>query len=359
MHDNRHHPKPPEAARKDDDYRGRSVRTDLLQDNRAMALNSTSPPHILCVGAAVLDTLFRVRSMPTGQGKILPYEMLQVAEGMASSAAYAIVRLGGNASLWGAVGDDEAGGRIVSELSRDGIDTSGMTRVAGARSAVSTILIDDLGERLIVPFYDPRLHNAVPSVGSADIQPFDAVMVDVRWPALALEVLNLAKGMGKPAILDGDVAADGVIEMLAPAATHIAFSQPAAERLTSTGDLPGVVRTLRDRYRGTFICVTAGEQGCYWYNEAEQAVQSIAAMKIDAVDTLAAGDVFHGAFALAIAEGRSNEEAIRFSSAAAALKCRHFGGRMGAPSRADVQEALSTWHPAVDVHPFPAVPRSR
>ncbi len=60
--------------------------------------------HVLCVGAAVLDTLFRVHDMPTGQGKVLPYEMLQIAEGMASSAAYTVHRMGGRASLWGAVG---------------------------------------------------------------------------------------------------------------------------------------------------------------------------------------------------------------------------------------------------------------
>lgn len=56
--------------------------------------------HVLCVGAAVLDTLFRVHEMPKGEGKVLPYEMLQIAEGMASSAAYAVHRMGGRASLW-------------------------------------------------------------------------------------------------------------------------------------------------------------------------------------------------------------------------------------------------------------------
>lgn len=54
--------------------------------------------HVLCVGAAVLDTLFRVHDMPKGEGKVLPYEMLQIAEGMASSAAYAVHRMGGRAS---------------------------------------------------------------------------------------------------------------------------------------------------------------------------------------------------------------------------------------------------------------------
>ncbi|EJZ18708.1 PfkB family carbohydrate kinase, partial [Rhizobium sp. Pop5] len=128
-----------------------------------MTSSAFDPPsgparRVLCVGAAVLDTLFRVRSLPIGQGKILPYDMLQVAEGMASSAAFAVARLGGHASLWGAVGDDATGERIIADLGASGIDTSGMVVAQGARSAVSTILIDDQGERLIVPFYDSRLH---------------------------------------------------------------------------------------------------------------------------------------------------------------------------------------------------------
>ncbi len=79
---------------------------------------------VLCVGAAVLDTIFRVRALPSGEGKILPYQMVQIAEGMASSAAYAIVRLGGSATLLGAVGDDDTGRRICEDLAQAGIDTS-------------------------------------------------------------------------------------------------------------------------------------------------------------------------------------------------------------------------------------------
>ncbi|MGO8134354.1 hypothetical protein ACC730_38200, partial [Rhizobium ruizarguesonis] len=60
----------------------------------------------------------RVRSLPTGQGKILPYDMLQIAEGKASSAAFAFTRLGGHASLWGAVGNDDTGERIIVDQHR-------------------------------------------------------------------------------------------------------------------------------------------------------------------------------------------------------------------------------------------------
>lgn len=298
---------------------------------------------VLCVGAAVLDTLFRVHDMPTGQGKVLPYEMLQIAEGMASSAAYTVHRMGGRASLWGAVGDDETGARILRDLSESGIDTSGMIVAKGARSALSTIIIDDRGERLIVPFYDQKLHETKRPCTEADLAPFDAVLVDVRWPELALDVLTVARALGKPAILDGDVAPVATLEQLAPAATHIIFSEPAAERLTGLSNVADMLPLLHQRYPQTFIAVTAGPLGCYWTEPGDPTVHFQSTMKIEAVDTLAAGDVFHGTFALTIAEGMESRAAIQLSSVAAALKCQVFGGRTGAPTRAEAEKVMAEW----------------
>ncbi|MDR0440933.1 MAG: PfkB family carbohydrate kinase, partial [Candidatus Accumulibacter sp.] len=62
---------------------------------------------------------------------------------------------------------------------------------------------------------------------------------------------------------------------------------------------------------------------------------------VKVVDTLAAGDVFHGAFALALVEGKNIEDAARFACAAASLKCTRFGGRLGCPTRAEVEEFLA------------------
>ena len=299
--------------------------------------------HVLCVGAALLDTLFRVRVMPTGQGKVLPYDMLQIAEGMASSAAFAVARLGGKASLWGAVGDDETGERIIADLAEGGIDTRGMRRVSGARSAVSTILIDDGGERLIIPFYDPRLHQVVNSVTADDVAAFDAVLVDVRWPELALQTLLAAGEAGIPAILDGDVAPDGVIEILAPAASHIVFSQPAAESLTGTAEPVSMVRLLKERFSQAFVSVTFGEKGSYWFDDDSASIRHLEAPRITAIDTLAAGDIFHGTFALTLSEGLAIEDVMRASSMAAAIKCQQFGGRLGAPDRRELAAGLLNW----------------
>ncbi|KQZ47926.1 carbohydrate kinase [Rhizobium sp. Root149] len=293
---------------------------------------------ILCVGAAVLDTIFRVRALPSGEGKILPYEMVQVAEGMASSAAYAIVRLGGSATLLGAVGDDDTGRRICDDLAQAGIDTSAMTVVAGAPSALSTILVDDRGDRLIVPFYDPRLHHAIPQISDEMIAGFVAVLVDVRWARLAREVLQAARRVGIPAILDGDVAPVETLLLLAEVADHIIFSEPAARSLAQAKAETDLVRELAERFPQALVCVTLGAAGAYWMEGAELRHQP--ALQVVAVDTLAAGDAFHGAYALAVAEGLDTSDAVRLGSVTAALKCTVFGGRTGMPLRDDAEKAL-------------------
>ncbi len=88
------------------------------------------------------------------------------------------------------------------------------------------------------------------------------------------------------------------------------------------------------------LAVTDGANGSWWHDG--KAVHHIAAHPVKAIDTLGAGDVFHGACVLALAEGRNFEQALRFSAAAAAIKCTRFGGVAGAPARAEVDAFLAS-----------------
>ena len=297
------------------------------------------PPRILSVGALTQDTIYRLDELPRGPGKFIPVEAAQNAAGMASSAATAAKRQGAEVSLWASVGDDMLGQELIAELSAEGIDCSGVRRVAGARSAIATILVDASGERMIVPFYDPRATTA-PDALPFDIEGFDAVLADVRWPGAAAMALKAAKSAGIPAILDADVAARSVIEALLPFASHIVASEPAAAILC--GDEisgPEAVHALHAR-TGVFVAVTAGSGGTFWLDTESGHVRHTGAPKIKAIDTLAAGDVFHGSFAVGLAEDWDMETTIRFASAAAALKCLKFGGRLGAPYRAETLAML-------------------
>lgn len=294
-------------------------------------------PHLVFLGAATIDMIFSVEQLPVRPGKVLPTALIQAAHGMATSAATAAARLGGKVSLIARIGDDPMGDRFLAEVQAEGVDCAHVRQVRGVATPVSAVIVDADGERLIVPYYDKALGSDPNWIDDDFVRAADAVQVDVRWPEGAHKVLSLARDAGKIAVLDGDVGPVETLSELAGVATHNVFSAPAAQALTGRERCGEAVRDLA-RMFGGFAAVTNGEHGCYWIENGE--AHHLAPPKVKAVDTLAAGDVFHGAFTLAIAEGQPIPEAVRFANTAAAIKCMHFGGRLGAPDR----DAVDRWY---------------
>lgn len=287
---------------------------------------------VLTVGALALDTIFRFDHLPATPGKYLPLETVQVVQAMATAQAATVVRLGGKARLWASIGDDATGDRIVRDLTEAGIDLSALRRVPGASSGFSSIFVDKSGERIIVPHYDPAIRMR-PDV-TPDMSDVAAISVDVRWPDAAEIALHAARDLGVPGILDVEAAPEDVLDRLVPIASHLIASEPGAFALTGEPD-PARAVAIMAKSRAEFVAVTSGERGVYWPGGHQPAFE------VKAVDTLAAGDVFHGAFAFGLAEGWEITETIRFASAAAAIKCTRFGGRLGAPTRAEVEAFLA------------------
>lgn len=292
---------------------------------------------VVCCGSATCDVLYQVERLPLGPGKILPKAMVEVAHGMATSAATAVARLGGRARLIARIGDDHRGRCFLQEIGEAGVDCTMVRSVLGVSSPVSAVLIDAEGERVVVPWYSPALGSDTDWIPLDTVAAADAALVDVRWPEGAAAVLDAARLAGKPAVLDGDVGPPDVVLDLAARASHAIFSEPAALLCVGGASIEEALRALGARLPG-FVAVTAGAEGCYWL--AGDEVRQLRPPAIEAVDTLAAGDVFHGAFALALAEGKGEVTALAFANVAASLKCRHFGGRLGAPERAEVEALL-------------------
>ncbi|WP_223476616.1 PfkB family carbohydrate kinase [Oricola indica] len=296
-----------------------------------------APRRLIFAGATTLDYIFRVDHMPTGPGKLLPIEMAEVAHGMAASAAAAAARLGGDCMLISRAGADLAGDRIVADLERDGVDCRFVKRFDEARSAICAVLVDSEGERLAVPYYDKALPTGAEWLPLDRVVEADAILVDVRWPQGAAAILRAARDAGVPAVLDADVAPKEVIGDLVELCSHAVFSEPAALALSGRETVTEAVEALAVRY-DCFVAVTAGPLGCYWVEDG--GVRHSKPPRVVAVDTLAAGDVFHGAFTLALAEGMPIADIIDFANAAAAIKCETFGGRLGAPDRRQVMTVL-------------------
>jgi sugar/nucleoside kinase (ribokinase family) len=295
-------------------------------------------PRILCVGAATFDTIFRVPTIPSAPTKVLPTACLQLAGGMAASGGVAIARLGGLVEYWARVGDDDTGRRIIADLSAAGLDLAHVRRVPGGRSSLCTILVDDKGDRMVVPFYDPNLDPDPNWLPVDELKRFDALLVDARWPAGAARVLSAARTAGMLSVLDADISPPGVLESLVPLASHVVFSEPALCEFTGRSDSREALRAAAARLAG-FVGVTLGARGFLWLENG--LLRSVPAPAVTVVDTLSAGDVFHGAFTLALAERMAIADAGRFACAAAALKCTRHGGRSATPTRDEVEALLN------------------
>ena len=290
-------------------------------------------PRILFCGATTLDTIFLVDTLPTGPGKVLPKRMIAAAHGMAASAATAAARLGAEAVLFSRLGEDETGRRICDELTGAGVECSGVRRFAGVTSSISTVIVEDSGERLVLPFYDPALPADPGWLPLERAAQADAVLVDVRWPEGAAALLDAARAAGKPAVLDADVGAREVLLDLARRATHVVFSEPGACIASGKETPEAALASLANQLDG-LVAVTLGARGCIWIEDGE--TRHAPGHAIRAVDTLAAGDIFHGAFTWALSQRAPLQNCMDIANAAAAIKCQTFGGRLGAPDRADI-----------------------
>jgi sulfofructose kinase len=179
---------------------------------------------ILCLGHAAHDTIYRVAQIPTTPTKVPAVGYAECGGGMAANASVAAARLGADVRYVGRVGDDALGSRILEDLAQEGVNVRGVKRIAGCRSSSAAILVDGAGERLICSYNDPNLDLDADWFPLTHVQEVDAVLADVRWPAGAARVLDEARRLGKPAVLDGDVGHREVLCDLAGRATHTIFS---------------------------------------------------------------------------------------------------------------------------------------
>jgi sulfofructose kinase len=302
---------------------------------------SPKAPHILCTGIIVLDEVFRVEEFPKPDGKVQATGFFVVNGGCAANAAVAISRLGGHASLAGPMGgpagEDANGDRVLAAFAREKIDCTFCRRVDGLATALSAIFMDARGDRTIVTYRDERIANTPPAEPDKIVAAADAVLADNRYPAFVAPICAAARRRNIPVVLDGDrptVEDDPLFR----SASHVIFSSECLRATTGVADLAvGLQRIARQT--DAFLAVSNGPNDILFLVRGE--LRQLPVFAIDAVDTLGAGDAFHGGFALALAEGRNEVEAMRFGAAVAGIKCSRIGGSAGAPTRAEVESFLA------------------
>jgi sulfofructose kinase len=293
---------------------------------------------IISIGLVCHDNLVVVPSLATVSGGTRVRAVLAQCGGVAATAAVAARALGARVQLWARVGDDDYGSFVLTELRRRGVDTSQVIVIEGARTPVSTVLVEEgTGERRFLYYPGEGLDAECDPPDYARVDRAKALLADGRLPEVCLTAARRAREAGVPVVTDVGHAREHEVSLLHladyPVISELALAEIASgQELGEFADelLAGAARA---------VIVTRGERGA-WLKERGRSQRLIGAFPVEVVDTTGAGDVFHGAFAWAIANGRSPERAVEVASAAAAIACTALGGQSAAPDEATAEEAL-------------------
>lgn len=293
---------------------------------------------IAVLGNAFLDRILYVASLPCGSGKMRVKKQLETGGGIAATAAAAAARLGCHTSLYSRIGDDAAGDDIIRRLVALGIDVAGVRRFPKSRSPQGTIIVDPQGERIGFGFMGEGWTDDASWLEFDSVKDTRAVLADYSWYQGAEAIFNAARTCGTATVLDADVNDLDSVHRLLPQADHVVFSERCLAAISGHDDpelgLREVSKTARNH-----VSVTAGDRGFFWL-DIDGSFNHLPAFQVAAVDTNGAGDVFHGAYTVAIADGRGVKEAGEFASATAALKCLNGSGWESIPTRSEVQKFL-------------------
>src|SRR6202045_4593679 len=314
-----------------------------MTDSRMNFHDAAAPkiaPRVLCIGMPVRDLTFRVQGLPARGSKEHPSHFDKICGGNALNGPIGIVRRGGRAAICGPMGDarETTSRYIFEKLAHEGIDASHIVHMPGLVTPISNIMIDPSGERTIVTFRDPELWKVRLPDADELLEDCDAILTENRCAEFCTDLCAEARRRGIPVIVDVDRTMS-LREGLLNASSHLVFSSEPLQETASVADDGEALKKIA-KLTPSFLAGTRGAQGTIWLDE-QGTLQQTPAFPVHTVDTLGAGDVFHGAFALAITEKQDLRAALRFASAAAALKCTRFGGAFAAPQRAEVEALLS------------------
>ena len=282
------------------------------------------------LGAVTVDFVGTVGSWPC-EGAKQPLEDLSIHDGgLVGTALSAVARLGGKACFAGKLGESDMARRAIKAFEKDGVDTSFVIRTENAEPIVAFVFTNSSsGQRNI--FWTRQNVQYPLSSEFSDKNWFDntrVLLVDFEAGTAGIEAAKIASEHNIPVVVDVEQNEPHVVELMA-ACSHVVVSEDFAAGYTGKAEVRQILEALKTSPKQTVI-MTRGENGCAGLTV--DGFFKLPAFKVNVVDTTGCGDVFHGAYALAIARGQTVPEAARFASAAAALCATKMGGREGIPT---------------------------
>jgi sulfofructose kinase len=292
---------------------------------------------ILGFGVAAVDELLYVNEYPAADSKVRVAHRLRQCGGLTGTALVAAARLGAKCAYVGMLGDDDLSREVMAGFAREGIDVSHRAKVPDARPAHSTIVVDETHRTRTIFASLGGPAGAVPDWPPADlIRAARVLLVDHHGVEGTLRAVKIAEETGVNVVADFERNPGGEFDKVLRRVDHLVISERFARTLTGAKNAPQAAASLWNDGRKAVV-ITSGDKGCCYLGKGydEPIVQPT--FPVEVVDTTGCGDVFHGAYAAALARNLPLADCVQYASAAAALKARVRGGQAGCPSRSDVE----------------------
>jgi len=284
--------------------------------------------HIAVVGSCNIDLVARCAALPRPGETVLASSFTAIVGGKGANQAIAAGRAGARCAIVAAVGDDAYGERIRATLRDAGVEVRGLRTVAGP-SGTALIFVDETGENSIVVV--PGANSALTVLGDTDLSVIDGADAVLFQLEIGTEIIAAAASRSKGLRVLNAAPARPLSRDLLAAMDLLVVNEAEARTLAPTGTgVDGLLNELLGLMPR--VAITLGAEGVR-YADRDGARYVVAAPKVNAVDTTAAGDTFTGVLATALAELRSTREALELACAAASLCVETAGASASIPSR--------------------------
>lgn len=301
---------------------------------------------ILVIGSLNMDMVVNVEQMPLRGETIMGKSLAYVPGGKGANQACAAGKLGKNVAMLGCIGDDANGSILRDSLSAAGVDVSPLVVCPGVPTGLAVITVDSTGGNSIIVIAGAN-GQCGPEVIRAHeqlIADHDIIVLQLEIPMEAvMEAVRLAKAHGKTVVLNPAPAPNSLpdellrsVDYFTPNETELAkLSGMPTDTVEQAEEAAGML--IREKGVGA-VLATMGSAGALLVTK--EGAQLIPTKKVQAVDTTAAGDTFHGGFVTGLAEGRSLMDAIRMGNTAATISVTRKGAQTSIPTREEVDALL-------------------
>ena len=295
---------------------------------------------IVVIGSSNVDLIMKMDHLPEKGETVTDAVFMQVYGGKGANQAVVAARAGGKVAFVNCVGQDAYTPQMVQNYKNDGIDTRFVFQEENIASGHALIMIDQAGNNIIsvAPGANNLLTPSKIDKALSIINEAAMIVMQFEIPEETIKyVIDLANKKNIPVLWNvaparpfdfsyipkvnilvlNEVEAGFLADM---PVENEADAEKAAEKLVKMG----VEKVI----------ITLGSQGAFVLTKDEKV--SVPSFKVNAVDTTAAGDTFCGAFAVALVEGKSLKESLRFASAAAAISVTRIGAQPSAPTREEI-----------------------